>query len=286
LIFKTTGWVVLGLLVTGLMVVLYQARRTPSGPADYVALGSSFAAGPGLGQLQDGSPLLCARTVGSYPQQLARSLELAIVDMSCGGATTNHLLLGGQFFQGPQVRVINRETRLVTITIGGNDIGYVGDLSMLASRNSGSFFGRLAKLLWTGPKQPGERDYERLHRELSLLLRTIHARAPKAIVVVATYPAIVPQAGTCPRLGLSSAEAKLMREVSHRLAATTRDTAREGNAVLVDMHELGARHHACSSDPWTSGWTNGGIAPFHPTRRGAQATAAAIATSIRPLLRD
>jgi lysophospholipase L1-like esterase len=56
--------------------------------------------------------------------------------MSCGGAVTRHLLHGGQYFQGPQIRTITRGTRLVTLTIGGNDVGYVADLSMLAARNT------------------------------------------------------------------------------------------------------------------------------------------------------
>jgi len=180
-----------------------QARRTPQGEPAYVALGSSFAAGAGLGELQDGSPLFCARSVGGYPQLLARKLKLPIVDMSCGGAVTKHLLRGGQFFQGPQVRVIDKDTRLVTITAGGNDVGYVGDLSMLAARNTNSTFGRLVRLFWGGPKTLEQRGFETLQRELAGTIRDVRLRAPHARIVVATYPTILPPTGTCPRLSLS-----------------------------------------------------------------------------------
>jgi lysophospholipase L1-like esterase len=273
------GLVLTLLAVTGvaLAIALWQGKRVPSGTPDYVALGSSFAAGAGLGALQDDSPLLCARSKNGYPQQLARLRGLRIVDMSCGGAVTRHLLQGGQFFQGPQIRAITGTTRLVTITVGGNDIGYIGDLSMLAMRNSHGPLGWLMRAFWNGPTLPASGDYARLQNELVATLQAIHRQAPQARVVVATYPAILPPAGTCPTLGLDVAEVDAMRAVAEQLAVATTSAAKLGGAILVDMNTLGASHHACSPDPWIRGWTNGGVAPFHPTLPGAKATAEAIA---------
>ena len=270
----------LTLAFAGAALVFYQARRTPAGRPQYVALGSSFAAGAGLGPLQDGSPLLCARSINGYPQRLARMLRLDIVDMSCGGAITTQLLAGGQFFQGPQIRAITRETRLVTVTVGGNDVGYVGDLAMLAARNSDTLFGRGVRQFWAGPRSATARDFPALERTLLALLKAIHQRAPNATVVVATYPTILPARSTCARVGLRPAEADFMRKVGDQLAATTRAAVRRGGATLVDMHSLGANHDACSAAPWTRGWTNGGAAPFHPSILGAQATADAIARAL------
>lgn len=274
--------VLLALIVLVLGFVLFQAHRMPKGRPDYVALGSSFAAGADLGPLQKGSPLLCARSINGYPQQLARLRGLSIVDMSCGGAVTGHVLRGGQFFQGPQIRVIDADTRLVTLTAGGNDIGYIGDLGLLAMRRSPSVFGWLARTLWKGPKTPAQRDFPGLHRDLVATLAAIHQRAPGAKIVVATYPTILPSSGTCPRLGLSVEEVDLMRQVGDQLAATTQAAAAEGGAILVDMHTLGEAHNACATDPWTRGSVHAGAAPFHPTLAGAQATAAAISQAIGP----
>ena len=200
--------------------------------------------------------------------------------MSCGGAVTKHLLHGGQFFQGPQIRAIGKNTKLVTITIGGNDVGYVGDLSMLAARNSGSIFGRLVRLFWDGPKRMEERGFDKLGGELEQLTRAVRSRAPQAKILLATYPTILPPSGTCARLSLSPSEADAMRAVGDRLARVTADAAAKGGAILVDMHKLGAAHSACSPAPWINGWTNGGIAPFHPTQKGADATARAIAQAL------
>ena len=267
-------------LVLGATLLAWiEGRATPRGKNDYVALGSSFAAGAGLGSLQPGSPHLCARSVNGYPQQLARMLKLDIADMSCGGATTKHVLNGGQFFQGPQTRAIGSNTRLVTITVGGNDIGYIGDLSLLAARRGHSLFDWLTRQFWKGPAK--ERDYRTVEQGLGELLASIRRKAPAARIVVATYPAILPRSGTCPRLQLSAMEAQEMRAVADKLAGITRTAAEKGGALLVDMNALGAAHDACSSEPWTRGWTNGGIAPFHPTLGGAKATAKAIASALK-----
>lgn len=268
------------IVAAALLFVVLQARQLPAGLPEYVAVGSSFAAGAGLGPLQDDTPLLCARSINGYPQQLARLRRLSIVDMSCGGAQAKHLLHGGQFFQGPQLRPITRETRLVTITVGGNDSLYIGDLSQLAARNSSTLWGKVVRLFWPGPKRPDERKLAEFQANLLALLRAVGARAPDATMVVATYPTILPPAGTCPQIGLTVAEADAMRRVGDQLAAATREAAKQGGALLVDMHRLGAAHHACSSDPWTYGWHNAGIAPFHPTLKGAAATAAAIAAAL------
>jgi lysophospholipase L1-like esterase len=267
--------IVLAVLALGL--VIYQGHRTPKGNPVYVALGSSYAAGAGPGPLQQDSPLLCARSVAGYPQQLARKLGLPIVDMTCGGAVTSHLLSGGQFFQGPQIRTIDARTRLVTITVGGNDVGLVGDLSMLALRRQNTFTGWLARRMWGGPKSMSQRDYGRLRSELLDVIRHVRTQAPGATIVVATYPAILPPQGTCARLQLSSAEVDLMRPVEQSLAAATRSAAAQGGAIVIDMHALGTAHHACSTVPWTRGWAAFTAAPFHPTLDGVKATADAIA---------
>ena len=257
-----------------------QARRTPNGEPVYVALGSSFAAGADLGPLQSGSPLLCARSVNGYPSQLARMRGLPLVDMSCGGAVARQLLHGGQFFQGPQIRVIGRETRLVTITVGGNDVGYVGDLQMLAARRSNTLLGWLVRQLWGGPAKSGDRHFAKLGSELLDTIRTIHVLAPEAKIVVVTYPAILAPVGTCPGLQLTAAEVDQMRVVGDQLTEVTRAAAKQGGALLVDMHRLGAAHHACSTVPWAKGATDLLKAPFHPTLAGAKATAEAIAQAL------
>ncbi len=116
----------------------------------YVVLGSSFAAGIGLGARLEGSPRACRRTANGYPQQLARLRGLAITDVTCSGATTGHVLHGGQCREGAQVSAVKGETGLVTLTAGGNDVNYVGDLMLMAYRARSRVVRALTGPFWKG----------------------------------------------------------------------------------------------------------------------------------------
>lgn len=273
--------ILIGPGATAALWLIFDARKTPSATPEYVALGSSYAAGAGLGPRQPGSPRLCGRSNNGYPPRLARKLGLSLVDMSCSGSVTSDVLVGGQYFQGAQIRTLSRRTRLVTITVGGNDVGFIRDLMLLASRNSDSAMGWIVGKLWNGPPALSDRNFAGLQRELASLIRTVRRRSPDAKLVVITYPPVLPARGTCPRLQLTASGADMMRRVQEKLADVTRLVAEQQGAIIVDMHGLGTDHSACSTAPWTSGWGPVSQAPFHPTLLGAQATADAIAAALR-----
>jgi lysophospholipase L1-like esterase len=274
---------VLALVALALIIVAtlyWQAQQKPTGQPVIVALGSSFAAGIGLGDRAAGSPIVCQRSLNGYPQQLARLRHLPIRDMSCSGATTLHVRDGGQAFLGPQLNGLAKDTKWVTLTAGGNDVSYVGDLSFLAGRKDPTFMGWALRQFWGGPRKPEQRDFAKLRTVLASTLAEIKQRAPQARIIVATYPTILPPKGTCANLGLTEAEADQMRVVGDKLAEQTLAIAQEASAIAVDMHRLGAGHDACSAEPWANGWHNTAGTAFHPTMAGAKATAAAISAAM------
>ncbi len=260
----------------GVALLAYQGRQRPDSGAEYVALGSSFAAGLGLGPRVPGSPIVCQRSVNGYPQQLARLSGLALSDMSCSGATVSHVLRGGQMFLGPQIAALGPKTRLVTLTAGGNDIGYVGDLTAMALRRRGGLTGFVVGQFWNGARPVAERNFNVLRADLLATLREIRRRAPEARIYVVTYPEILPPDGTCPGLGIGADEAGLMRQVGARLAQVTREAANEAGVGVIDMDQLSAGHDACSKEAWVNGAIPGQGAPFHPTLAGARAAATAL----------
>lgn len=268
-----------GLLLVA-TVLSYRIRQRPIGNPQYVALGSSFAAGIGLGPRAPGSPLVCMRSINGYPQQLARLRGLSLVDATCSGATAKHVLQGGQLFLGPQLDALGKGTELVTMTVGGNDVRYVGDLSLLAARGSPSLFGWAIRRSWKGPLSAERRDFDELHAKLLAILAEVRRRSPEARIVVLTYPLILPPAGSCPKLHITEEQAAEMRNVGDRLADVTRSVARDANALLIDMHALGAEHHACSAVPWVNGWLEPAGTQFHPTLEGSRAMAAAISAAL------
>jgi len=274
------GLALLALVLIIVGTLYWQAQQKPTGKPVLVALGSSFAAGIGLGDRAAGSPLLCQRSRNGYPQQLARIRNLPIVDMACSGATARHVLDGGQIFLGPQLDGLAKDTKWVTLTVGGNDISYVGDLSFLAGRKDQTIMGWAMRQFWGGPLKPEQRDYAKLRTVLAATLAEIKRRAPQVKIIVATYPTILPPKGTCAKLGLTAAEADQMRVVGDRLAEQTLAIAQQASASVVDMHTLGAGHDACSAEPWVNGWHNTVGTAFHPTMAGAKATAVAISAAM------
>jgi lysophospholipase L1-like esterase len=93
-----------------------------------VSLGSSFAAGPGLAPITNTS---AKRSSINYPSLLAKSLGAHHTDLSVSGATllnlsiTRQKVFLGEEFQ-PQVEGVPEDADVVTITGGGNDLGYIG----------------------------------------------------------------------------------------------------------------------------------------------------------------
>lgn len=270
------GAIVAGVLLIGLLVLFFQGKARPDTSGQYVALGSSFAAGIGLGPRAPGSPFVCMRSTGGYPRLLAKMAGLTLVDMSCSGSTTSHILHGGQVFLGPQLAAIGPKTRLVTITSGGNDVGYIGDLMMEAGSVGG-----LGKLFWKGPEPLAERDFVKVTSNLRAIVEAIGKRAPEARIVLVSYPTVLPAEGSCAALGIEPRVANLSREVAARLLAATRAAAEQAGAIFVDMAaEPG--HDACAAVPWVNGAKPGSGTAFHPNGAGAEATAEAIFKALFP----
>src|ERR1700749_3285267 len=96
----------------------------------YVAMGSSFAAGPGISPRAAGSPRRAGRSSGHYAHLLARPLWLDLHDVTYSGATTGDILRPSAVGQPAQLDAVTPGTRLVTITAGGNDVGFLPRLTL------------------------------------------------------------------------------------------------------------------------------------------------------------
>ena len=98
---------------------------TPTRGTRYVAIGSSFAAGPGITPPATGRPTKARQSQRNYPHLVSRQCGLDLHDVTSSGATVENVLHTSQFGQPPQIAAVTARTDLVTITIGGNDIGYI-----------------------------------------------------------------------------------------------------------------------------------------------------------------
>lgn len=250
----------------------WKSAQATDKSGEYVALGSSFAAGIGLGQRVPDSPIQCFRTAGGYPTLVAKKTEMRLVDLSCSGSTTKHILSGGQLLLGPQLAAIGPATKLVTITSGGNDVGYIGDL-MVASGNMGRF-----GAWWHGDIESADaRTYDVVTDNLITIINSVREKAPSAKILIVNYPALLPPNGSCAALGISKEQADISRDVAQQLALATKRAADESGAQLVDIANASRGHDVCSKVPWVNGASVETGTAFHPNAAGAAATADAIA---------
>ncbi|BBY59045.1 SGNH/GDSL hydrolase family protein [Mycolicibacterium sarraceniae] len=242
----------------------------------YVALGSSMAAGPGIRPRAAGSPRAASRSSRNYPHLAAERLGLDLVDVTYSGATTANVLRDPQRGAPPQVDALNGSEELVTVTIGGNDVGYVPLLfaatlpTML--RATPVLGEKLRAFLDPAAREAALNQVGASLREVGQVLRE---RSPLARILFVDYLTLLPPAGT-PAPPLSGDIAELGRRVAHRLAQETFEAAQATGCEVIQAAEASRYHHAWSADPWTvgTGWLlPRRPAPFHPNAAGMRAVA-------------
>lgn len=246
----------------------------PTGAA-YVAMGSSFAAGPGVSPLVHGAPALCARSLNNYAQQLARQRGLALTDVSCSGATTGGVLEGWARLPA-QIAALTPQTRLVTVTIGGNDVGYIGGLMTASCQQVNP--ASAARCSKSSPVT--EERWAALESALRRIAAEVRQRSPEARLIWVDYPQVLAPRGLCGVTPLSLEQAEAARGTAKRLAALTARVARETGSSLLAASRLTAGHDACARDAWMNGYPVKGAkpisVPYHPTLPGMTAIAGAL----------
>jgi len=259
--------------------------------SDYVALGSSFAAGPGLKPRTAGAPRASGRSDSNYAHLLAVRLGLALRDVTFSGATTDDIL-NGTPNRAAQVDAVAPSTRLVTITAGGNDIGYLPALTLASLpwplRALPPIRRRVAEL--TDPGATDER-FGTLAIGLTTIVREIRRRAPDAQIMIVDYLSILPtESSTLPRPTTltRSPSGDLNRwglDVALRLSHTFVTVAAAEGCTFVDVGAVSRDHHAWSSNPWTRRFhlSLRGGAPYHPNAAGMAAVARMLADRLDQL---
>jgi lysophospholipase L1-like esterase len=253
----------------------------------YVAMGSSFAAGLGLGSPVPGAPRYSGRSERSYPHLVAAELGLALHDASFSGATIAGLLHGETLpsgaVMGPQVDALTPTTRLVTITGGGNDVGYIARIlqGSLPAPLSWLPSTRRARREFDSPAQTDAR-FVALDRAMRELIAEIRRRSPQAQIVWVEYLSLLPPDAETPIGRFPPELADWARGTAARLAALTASVGAETGCTVVPVAAASASHHAWSAEPWTRrlqfSRTRG--APFHPSRAGMLAVAELVVAAI------
>lgn len=262
--------------------------------ARYVAMGSSFASGSGIAPYDPAAPARCQRSTQNYAHQLARKRKLVLTDVTCGGATTAHIL-GPWNELPPQVEALTADTALVTITIGGNDIGYIGGLiagSCGGDPKSAAGAQPLCQMIAAGRRggatmpAPTEAGWAKVEEALAGIVQEIRRRSPRARIIFVDYLTVLPEGALCDQTPLSTEAARNGRATAARLVRLTAEIARRYDAEVFKASRLSQkRHDACGAAPWVTGFIppaeNRSFVPYHPNLAGMTAVAGALDDRLR-----
>ncbi|MEU3783154.1 SGNH/GDSL hydrolase family protein [Streptomyces sp900129855] len=267
----------------------------------YVALGDSYTSGPGIPD-QTGTPTGCDRSSRNYPALVAKDLGIQpadVRDMSCSGATTTDLTAPQTTDHGTnpaQFSALSAKTRLVTLGIGGNDIGFSSMITKCVT--AGVFYKAADNLTPVSDDAPCRRRYhsgdtdtvgqkiETTGQRLERALSEVKRRAPQARVYVVGYPSILPtEASACDdAIPLAPGDLTFLREQEERLNAMLRQRARAADATYIDTHTPSVGRDACS--PAKTRWVeplepSSPAARVHPNARGERGMADAVLKAVR-----
>lgn len=244
--------------LTGLTVASVIALAAPAFAEErYLALGDSYASGTGTREYRLGEQ--CERSHHGYPSLVAaRRPALDLVLAACGGATSSDV-------RTKQVGRRNAATRWVTITIGGNDIGFSSALRKCGEPRS-------ADACRIRIRQAKHRITEQHHlaSDLDAVYKTIRERAPAATIIVIGYPRLFTSEDCNAATFFSPAELIALNST----ASLLRDKIRERVAaagpgfVFVDAIAAFGDHAVCSKEPWLNGLSDPTGESFHPNRAG------------------
>ncbi|MEV4257621.1 SGNH/GDSL hydrolase family protein [Spirillospora sp. NPDC049652] len=263
-------------------------RHAASGPSyeapglRYVALGDSFTSGP-LIPRQHGL-VGCLRSDHNYPSLLAASLRARLTDVSCTGADTGdmtHPQFTATGFNRAQLDAVTRDTDLVTLGVGGNDIGFTQMVVTCATESLRAPLGApCARHYGTSI----DKQIAKTAPKVAKVLRGIHTRAPHARVLLVGYTRILPDTTGCwPLVPFSAGDVPFLNTTERKLNDMLKKTAAANGATFVDTYAGATGHDVCA--PPASRWVEGMLpshkaAPAHPNELGMRQIAARVRSAL------
>ncbi|GID95296.1 SGNH/GDSL hydrolase family protein [Amorphoplanes digitatis] len=248
---------VLACLVTSTLLSLVIAAPAAAAAAavsdwDYVALGDSYSSGVGA----SGQTGLCLRSSNAYPGlwNTANSPK-TYRSNACSGATTATLRSG-------QLSGLNAETDLVTLTIGGNDIGFADTVITCTLASDSGCASAVADAL--------VKVRDQLPAKLNATYADIRGKAPNAKVVVLGYPILFDETvANCGVGGMSVTKRKSLNKGAVELNKVIAARSQAAGFTWSSVEDEFAGHGICGTNAWLHGLT---VVPptnsFHPNNAG------------------
>lgn len=269
-------------------IVAAAAALAVAGPAHaaagrYVALGDSMASGPLIPDITGN--VGCGRSTRNYAHDLASAMGLNLADVTCSGASTKHMTQSQDTSVAgvdtgtvpPQFDALTADTALVTLTIGGNDVGLVG-----IAQNCATLDPTATPCKGTYEAQVEQRTAE-FEPKLSAVLDGIRQRSPNARIVVTGYGLYIKPNGCWPVQPVLPTDANFLQGSVNAMNAVIKRQAEAHGDTYIDLVTPSAGHDSCQSA--SSRWLEGYVpvhaaAPLHPNASGEAAYASVIRGAI------
>ncbi|OBK30168.1 hypothetical protein A5634_16810 [Mycobacterium asiaticum] len=261
----------------------------PAGPGsatrpNYVAMGDSFAAAPGVPD--PAAPRGCHKSTNNYPSVLARRLAAAAFhDVTCSGATSDDIVNREQQTDHGlvprQLDMIGPPTDLITITIGANDIGLAGDAESCEVKRADPepCAGAFVVDNGTGVVDTISKAIAAQVPVWGAMIDQLRANAPRARIILVGYGMFIRPGGCFPDQPLLPYDANYLQAKVNELNDRQRQLAAEKGIEFFDTRTISAGHDMCAppTERYIQGYvTNDDSVPLHPTALGATAVGNAL----------
>jgi lysophospholipase L1-like esterase len=257
----------------------------PPKPVNYIAMGDSAAAAPGVPE--PAPPPGCQKSTNNYPSVLARRIAPArFTDVTCSGATADDITSRAQLTADgpvpPQLDAVNADTTLVTITIGGNDIGLAADASQCRA-DSFNAPPCTDKFLTGGVDSISAAITAHLP-VWAAMIDDVRAKAPAARIIMVGYLTYIRPGGCFPDEPVVPKDADYFQSKVNELDDRQTQLAADKHIDFFDTRPLSVGHDMCA--PPDQRYIEGFIAvhpaaPLHPNAMGAAAVGNALAAYLR-----
>jgi lysophospholipase L1-like esterase len=277
------------------------AHGSPSSPVEirttgfsgsytnYYALGDSYSAGDGAPPYNGASG--CYRSTNSYAYLLGSGVPTPKM-IACSGAVTANIdkTVQSSSVPGTQLNQLLGDPRgntLITITIGGNDVGFSSELTkcITSLTSCKSDQSTIAQKITT------------LQSRLLQVYKELRTAAPGADIVIVGYPLLVanPSIADCHNpivhIGLGASEMQMIRTLATQMDSVIAAAAKQAGVsnATQQVEKAFAGHEACTANKnqeWINEVAGSNDAlhdSFHPNSAGYRAMASAVHSALSTL---
>ncbi|HEY1699883.1 MAG TPA: SGNH/GDSL hydrolase family protein [Trebonia sp.] len=226
------------------------AGQAKAATVNYVALGDSYSTGVGTGS-ESGS---CDQSSQAYGPLWASDNGATFTFGACSGATTSSVI-------SSQLSYLSSSTTLVSLTIGGNDVGFSSIMETCVLESTSSCESAVDSAeTYANDTLPGDLD---------TMFADIHKDAPNATIVLLDYPDFYDTSvSIC--IGLSGADHTALNAGINDLDGVLQRAAARDGATFADVRSEFSGHELCDgSADWLHSVDLTDIdESYHPTADG------------------